>query len=315
MEKVETKHDLASIITDELYKLYGIKNESELYEYLYVRCSVNIGKKKVDDRELMEFVFDELNITVYTDNGNYVKYKSETHNVYEVTSEFLENLRFRASLHGDLEIEKKIDDVYKKGYYKAAKYRKLRDYKDYIKYNRLLVLNEMFGVTSSHPSEIKGFVNDVNHNPFKRSLEEILETTLSANRFLGSQTTAHITEEQLEDYLIDNIELIEEGMRYIRRQVEVPGGIVDIVAMDKDNNICVIEIKIKEDKSIIWQAMHYPKEIQKNWINKKVRMITLAPDYSEHILKALKSIGDVEIKGYNIKVSSNKIKKLNIYNA
>jgi RecB family endonuclease NucS len=113
--------------------------------------------------------------------------------------------------------------------------------------------------------------------------------------------------------LCKNIETIEKGIIFMQRQVEVPGGIVDIIAMDKNNNVCVIEIKIKEDKNLVWQAMHYPEEIKKQWRNRNVRMITIAPDYSEHMLKALRNIDNVEIMEYDIMVSMDKITELNIH--
>ena len=99
-------------------------------------------------------------------------------------------------------------------------------------------------------------------------------------------------------------------MKYIGRQVEVPGGRVDILAKDKYNNICVIEIKINEDKSIIWQSMYYPVEIKKKYKADKVRMITIAPSYSEGLLNTLKSLDNVEILKYNINVIMGSIENL-----
>jgi hypothetical protein len=59
--------------------------------------------------------------------------------------------------------------------------------------------------------------------------------------------------------------------------------------------------------------MHYPEEIKKQWRNRNVRMITIAPDYSEHMLKALRNIDNVEIMEYDIMVSMDKITELNIH--
>jgi hypothetical protein len=50
---METVHDLSSIITEELYKMYGIKDENTLYKYLYIRATIRLGKKKVNDSELI----------------------------------------------------------------------------------------------------------------------------------------------------------------------------------------------------------------------------------------------------------------------
>lgn len=309
----KVKYDLSQILTNALLNIYELKSESELYKYLYIKCSIIIDNKKVNDIELLEFIFDELNITVYTDNGKFVNYKGEIHSLYSIAEDFLVNLEFRANLFEEVNIKEDLEIVYRNGYRKSIKYRNLNGYKDYIKYNRIMELNKLFNVDSSYSPGVEGFVNDKLHNPLRRSYEETLEANLAANRMLGSQTTTYISEKDLENYLVYNIELIEEGMEFIDRQVKVDGGIIDIIAKDKEDNICIIEVKIDEDKSIIWQSIHYPSEMRKRWKHKNIRMITIAPSYSEYIIKSLKSLRYVETKSYNIKVAFDKIEKLNIY--
>lgn len=313
------KYDLSIILTDELFKLYSLKDEfgstNTLYKYLYVKCGLAIDNKKVTNTDLIRFTLDELNIEVFKKEGlgaPYVVYDEEEYEIFRVGEDFIENLEFRANLEGDVNLEPLIQSVYKKGYSKSVKYRKLNNYQTYIKYNRLLELNNEFGITPLASAGVEGFKTDNEHNPFKRSLEETLEANLSAEKFKGSHTTTHISEKQLEDYLSINLELIEEGMTFFGRQIEVPGGIVDILAKDSNDSMCIIELKINEDKSIVWQSMHYPVEIKKKYGTNKVRMITLAPTYSEHLLKSLKSVENVEVLEYSIKVSMGNIEKLSI---
>lgn len=314
-----TTYDLSTILTDELFKLYSLKDEfgstNTLYKYLYVKCGLAIDNKKVTNKDLIKFVLEELNIEVFqkeSPGAPYVVYDDEEYEIFRVGEDFIDNLEFRADLEGDMDLKSLIKFVYDKGYSKSIKYRKLNYYKTYIKYNRLMTLNEKLGITPLSSPGIEGFKKSANHNPFRRSLEETLKAYIDAERFMGSSTTTYITEEQLEDYLIKNIELIEEGMKYIGRQIEVPGGIIDILAKDKNNNICVIELKIDEDKSIVWQSIHYPKEIKKKYRADKVRMMTIAPSYSKHLLKSLRDIEDVEVLEYSIKVSMDNIEKLAI---
>lgn len=311
------KYDLTIILTEELCKLYSFPNEfgtmNILYKYLYIKCGLAIDKKKITNNELINFILEELNIDIFGKEGlktPYIIYYDEEYPVFQIEKEFIENLEFRADLEGDINLKPLIKYVYDKGYSKSIKYKKLNCYKTYIKYNRLMVLNEKLGIPPSISSNIKGFKQNKNHNPFKRSLEETLKANIDAYKLKGSKTTTYITEEQLEDYIVKNIELIEKDMKYIGRQVEVPGGRVDILAKDKYNNICVIEIKINEDKSIIWQSMYYPVEIKKKYKADKVRMITIAPSYSEGLLNTLKSLDNVEILKYNINVIMGSIENL-----
>jgi molybdopterin-biosynthesis enzyme MoeA-like protein len=100
------------------------------------------------------------------------------------------------------------------------------------------------------------------------------------------QPATTYTEYELEDYLVDNLNLIEKGLKYIDRQVPVSHGIIDILARDKNDELCIIELKIEEDASrLIWQCSYYPTQF-----NEPSRMITVAPGYSERIEIALKTL-------------------------
>ncbi|MGN4897787.1 endonuclease NucS domain-containing protein [Bacillus cereus group sp. MYBK14-3] len=102
-------------------------------------------------------------------------------------------------------------------------------------------------------------------------------------------------ESLLEDILCDHIFIIEEGMRFIERQHRVENGIIDIIASDKNGTKCIIELKtVEDDKSLAWQSAYYP-----SCFNEDVRMITIAPNYSNRIYNALKNINNVEMKVFS----------------
>ncbi|RST76182.1 DUF91 domain-containing protein [Siminovitchia acidinfaciens] len=115
---------------------------------------------------------------------------------------------------------------------------------------------------------------------------------------LAAQYLMDSSESALEHYIADHIEIIEEGLTLIERQKKVDGGagVIDILAKDLNNNICVIELKIVDnDKSIVWQSAFYQSEFGPN-----VRVITIAPNYSPNIVKALSNVRNTELKFYFI---------------
>jgi len=60
-------------------------------------------------------------------------------------------------------------------------------------------------------------------------------------------------ETDLEQLIINDISVIEEGMTFIGNQIKIENGIIDILARDKNNTLCIIELKIVTDcKDIIW---------------------------------------------------------------
>ncbi|MFD3217796.1 endonuclease NucS domain-containing protein [Bacillus sp. BR_7a] len=100
------------------------------------------------------------------------------------------------------------------------------------------------------------------------------------------------TESLLEDFLCDYINLIEDGMIFVERQHKVDYGVIDILAEDKNGVKCIIELKIVDsDKNIAWQSAFYP-----TCFEEEVRMITIAPNYSNKIYRALQNVKNVEMK-------------------
>ena len=98
---------------------------------------------------------------------------------------------------------------------------------------------------------------------------------------------------KLEKYLSANLFLIEERMEFIARQVEIADGRIDILARDKNNILCIIELKVvSNDEKLVFQSVYYPTQF-----NEPVRMITIAPDYDYKIKTALDTLG-VERKSY-----------------
>lgn len=134
--------------------------------------------------------------------------------------------------------------------------------------------------------EIADFLYKEKITKRNRELKNIEEIKIDKN----------IKESDLEKYLIVNINKIEKGMIFLDNQVIIDSGRIDILARDKNNILCIIELKIEENcKDLIWQCVYYPTQFEE-----KVRMITICPDYSMRIHKALKSLNYVEIKKYEI---------------
>jgi len=122
-----------------------------------------------------------------------------------------------------------------------------------------------------------------------------------------------ITEEQLEDYMITHLDLIEDSMKYICRQKPIKNGIIDIGAKDKNNISCIIELK-NNDKcnGLKRQCKEYPESFRNN--NIPFRMISLTTGYDGDVFDVINKIGYVEMYQYDIEYGNlnNPIKQLKI---
>jgi predicted transposase/invertase (TIGR01784 family) len=116
----------------------------------------------------------------------------------------------------------------------------------------------------------------------------------------------------LENYLIRNLNLIEDGMKFVSSQYAVENGRLDILARDKNGTLCVIELKVEEDTDLIFQSVYYRLKIREKFKTSHVRMITVAPYYPSHIKESLKTLKDVEMYVFDVKVKNKKIVDLKL---
>lgn len=306
-------YNMTPILLAEFYKLYGIKESDSsmnlLYQYFYIKTGIIKNSKNVCKQDLMNFVFKELNVQVFLDT---ITYKGIDYNANDVARDFIDNLEFRATFEGELNIKEIQESVYLKGYKESKGSMKSRYYKTYIKYNRLMALNKHFKI-SPETKSIKGFKTDINYNPLQRTIEEQLRSVLDSDR-AHNNTTQYISEADLEDFLSRDLNSIEEGLTFLKRQVIIEGGVIDILAKDKNGKLVIIELKVDNDKSLIWQSMHYPQEISKayNVDRANIRMLAVAPSYKRSIFNTLNRMGNVEIYSYSIEVSFGSIQRLQV---
>lgn len=118
--------------------------------------------------------------------------------------------------------------------------------------------------------------NPYNNNYFKKK---------RLNKFDKSDKDEKVLEKDIENMLINNISLIEDGMTYIDKQVQVANGKIDILAKDNNDKTCIIEVKnVDNCKDLVFQCMYYPTQFEDD-----VRMIAICPGYSNKIKTALQN--------------------------
>ncbi len=116
-------------------------------------------------------------------------------------------------------------------------------------------------------------------------------------------------EQDLENYIARNIEVLEEGLRLIRRQYEVPTGRIDILAEDREGNLVVIELKAGEaTESSLTQLLAYISAIQEREKGRNVRGILVAHTFPERVVHAARLIPYVKLKRYEVKFTFEDIK-------
>jgi len=125
-------------------------------------------------------------------------------------------------------------------------------------------------------------------------------------------------EKDLQNFLAKNLSLIEPGLSlYVEEEIsgiEFPVGnrFIDILALDRDNNYVVIELKVSRGYDrVVGQILRYMAWIRKNHAeeSQKVRGIIIAREISDDLLLACSETNSIELYEYNLSVSLNKIDK------
>lgn len=123
-------------------------------------------------------------------------------------------------------------------------------------------------------------------------------------------------EKDLQNFLSKNLHRIETGLKLYEEEditgIEFPVGsrCIDILALDKDNNYVVIELKVSRgyDK-VVGQLLRYMAWIRNNHADtgQHVRGIIIARKISEDLLLACSEVPNIALYEYQLSVSLKKI--------
>lgn len=125
-------------------------------------------------------------------------------------------------------------------------------------------------------------------------------------------------ERDLRNFLARNLGLIEPGLRLYEQEgitgVEYPvgGRLVDILAIDANDNYVVIELKVSRGYDrVIGQLLRYIGWIEINHAepHQRVRGIIIAREITEDLLLASSKISDVELYEYELSITLSKKNK------
>lgn len=305
----------------ELAEQYGVATDF-VFGYFHLRYVIEHGNDSDVQLEqgLADFLIDELNLP----KGEFFEYRGE-----KITRKFqyensliniMDNWLFSASIRSiknskglmisyDEFIAKESKRLLRHGKNKAKAYKSSTHHNSYLKWNALKLLNKQYRAVPKNPRTMEGVCYPLEHNDFIRTLEELHFSNIHATELVSNEV-ASISESDLEKFLIKNLEALEEGLRFLEKQVSIQDGRIDILARDKSDNLVIIELKVQEDKELVWQSVYYPMQFKKERQLKKVRMVTVCPSYPPHILHTLRQIDGVEMIRFIPTVELGRVKHI-----
>lgn len=127
-----------------------------------------------------------------------------------------------------------------------------------------------------------------------------------------TEGTSFAYEEDLKNYLVSNLSIIEPGLTLYKDEnglegVEYPidpdNKRIDILALDKSGNPVVIELKVSRGyEKVIGQCLYYKNRIKKLLGVEKVRIVIITREISQNLKTATEDLRDVELFEYRLSV-------------
>jgi hypothetical protein len=122
-------------------------------------------------------------------------------------------------------------------------------------------------------------------------------------------------EEHLRDYLAQNLQVLEKGLKLWPLQGEeeaveyaVNGRRIDILAQDSSGTPVIIELKVSRGhERTIGQALYYRAKIKEAFKAAKVRIFIVALEVSHELRLAAKEVPDVSLFEYSLSMNVKKL--------
>ena len=124
--------------------------------------------------------------------------------------------------------------------------------------------------------------------------------------------TSFAYEEDLKNYLVSNLSIIEPGLNLYKNENDVDGvefpvdlnnKRIDILAVDKNGTPVVIELKVSRGyEKVIGQCLYYKNRVKKLLKTEKVRIIIIAREISQNLKTATEDLPDVQLFEYKLSV-------------
>lgn len=156
-------------------------------------------------------------------------------------------------------------------------------------YNAISRSEKGNGIDLSDVTQIGSYISE---KEFKKDLNE--RGSSSTSEFLMA---LDFPENIIEQLIIENPNLLEEGMKIITKQLVVPSGRIDLLLETKDNDLMLLEIKSGLPKDdVVTQVLSYVDAVKSLYPGRNVIPAILSGGCSDRVVNAARSTG---IKIYN----------------
>lgn len=154
-------------------------------------------------------------------------------------------------------------------------------------------------------------------NLIRRARAEEEGITTEEEEELIAEENEFAYENDLQNYLVKNLNVIEKGLQVYQGENEqtgvefyVPGTSrrIDILAIDQNGVLVVIELKVSRGyERVVGQTLYYQSMIRTHFGRKRVRAIIIAREISTELRAATQFLRDFELFEYQLSLTLHKV--------
>jgi restriction system protein len=119
----------------------------------------------------------------------------------------------------------------------------------------------------------------------------------------SQQSRISISEQNLEDFVVQDLTKIESGLCLVGRQLNTAAGRLDLLCQDALGNYVVVELKkTKGTDQVIGQILRYMGWVTEAYPQKNVRGIVIVGKKDDALRYAIKALANVEAKEFTLNI-------------
>lgn len=108
-------------------------------------------------------------------------------------------------------------------------------------------------------------------------------------------------ERHLEDFVVQQLDAIEPGLRLESRQLSTPAGRLDLLCRDVEDNYVVVELKtVQGTDQVMGQILRYMGWLKEAYGTEKIRGIIIAGSKNQALSYAVKAVPNVQVKEFKL---------------
>ena len=111
----------------------------------------------------------------------------------------------------------------------------------------------------------------------------------------------YLLEENLEEFVIQNLDEIEPGLNLLERQLSTPAGRLDLLCKDREGQYVVLELKRAQGTDqVVGQILRYMGWVKDHYRTDKFRGIIIVGSKDRALSFAIKATPNVQVKEFRL---------------